>query len=162
MWKPDFRIRAPTENPPPTPAKRALAPCSEVLDQEEQERKRLRALILGAEPDADGTLVAQVDCDSSVLNLFSLEPSIATADSERAASPEYTPSSPDYFQELPALAPVFVDTRPVAEPWEGDLFGKHSQAGLFREIGGMNGWCSIYVKKTHRAPEGWRNSPAGG
>jgi hypothetical protein len=161
MWQPDFRIRASADHLLPTPAKRARSPCCEV-DFEDQERKRLRALILGAEPDANGTLVAQVDSASNVLDLFSFEPSLVTADSERAASPEYTPSSPEYFQELPALAPVFVDTRPVAEPWEGDLFGKHSQAGLFREIGGMKGWYSVYVLKTHRAPEGWRNSPAGG
>ncbi len=54
-------------------------------------------------------------------------------------------------EPAPVPPPTLRFEKPEANP---ETFGEHR--GLFRDIGGLQGWNAVFVTKTHCAPASWR------
>jgi len=173
MWELDFTLRTSEPSPPPPPPP-PLQPVSQpvsqpvkelvehvvvpeethtkdwFLDPEEPERKRLRSLILNEDSppvDVVSTPMAIVAC-----------PPMAEVDEvdESQFIPQPLPPLPSQsvgpHNEGRDKPPVPYEQRPVVQPKPVDPSNPWKNAGLMRDIGGVDGYMKV-KRGTHRYPD---------
>lgn len=149
VWEPDifsFKSATPTHTIDVTceqPAKKTKL----LNDLEDLERERLAALISSATSDESGVLTisdAFIDHTGAVF-VESAHDAPETCPPEQMVA---TTVFPFVFQD-----DLLGESLPIAGPLLGN--DVHRNAGVLRDIGGIRGWNSVFVEKTHRAPLEW-------
>mgnify|MGYP004218956775 CR=1 FL=1 len=131
MWEPDFSLLGKREGVSEQAGEeRALE--KRTRTESTQTTEALRKLILEAPP-----VRCSLTTNSPLPSLPSLPPLLVPA--PRAPSPPPAPPAPAAPAALAVAGPD-----PRWSPWQ--------HAGLFREIGGLEGFYSIFVHKTRRLP----------
>jgi len=149
VWEPDiFSFKS------ATPMHVVDVPCDQPAkkpklldDLEDLERERLAALISSATSDECGVLTindAFIDRAGAVF--------VESAHSVSDTCP------PEQMVAMSVLPFAFQDdllgeSFPIAGPLLGN--DAHRNAGVLRDIGGIRGWNSVFVERTHRAPLEW-------
>jgi len=135
-----------------------------IIEQEELERKRLRALILGEpeEEEAEAAALGMVpmninkfqplqEVDETDESLFIPQPLPPLPSVSTGPVNEGRDASDSKLMPPPPPRPLPYNERPEVQPLPFDPSNPWKNAGLMRDIGGVDGFVKVQ-KGTHRFP----------